>query len=83
VACRHLFSGDLLGKKTGVGCHFLLWGIFPTQRSICVFCIGRWIFIAEPPGKPEELLIADAYCEVLKGYDSSLSGRHCSSASRE
>ena len=23
--------GDSPGKKTGVGCHFLLWGIFPTQ----------------------------------------------------
>ena len=23
---------DFLGKNTGVGCHFLLQGIFPTQR---------------------------------------------------
>ena len=25
--------GDFPGKKTGVGCHFLLYGIFWTQRS--------------------------------------------------
>ena len=25
--------GDSLGKNTGVGCHFLLQGIFPTQGS--------------------------------------------------
>ena len=25
--------GDSLGKNTGVGCHFLLQGIFPTQES--------------------------------------------------
>jgi len=25
--------GDSLGKNTGVGCHFLLQGIFPMQRS--------------------------------------------------
>ena len=24
-------SMDSRGKNTGVGCHFLLWGIFPTQ----------------------------------------------------
>ena len=25
--------GDFPGKNTGVGCHFLLQGIFPTQES--------------------------------------------------
>ena len=28
-----LSSWDFLGKKTGVGCHFLLQGIFPNQGS--------------------------------------------------
>ena len=28
-----LASGDSLGKNTGVGCHALLKGIFPTQES--------------------------------------------------
>ena len=34
------------GKDTGVGCHFLLQGIFPTQGlnpCLLCLCIGRWI----------------------------------------
>ena len=30
---RPLCPWDSLGKNTGVGCHFLLQGIFPTQGS--------------------------------------------------
>ena len=33
-------------KNTGVGCHFLLQGIFPTQGSThisCISCIGRQV----------------------------------------
>ena len=34
VACTKLLCPwDILGKNTGVGCHFLLQGIFPTQGS--------------------------------------------------
>ena len=33
VACRLLHPWDSLGKNTGVGCHFLLQGVFPTQGS--------------------------------------------------
>ena len=33
VAPRLLCPWDFPGKNTGVGCHFLLQGIFPTQRS--------------------------------------------------
>ena len=34
VACTTLLHPrDFLGKSTGVGCHFLLQGIFPTQGS--------------------------------------------------
>ena len=32
-AARLICSWDSPGKNTGVGCHFLLQGIFPTQRS--------------------------------------------------
>ena len=32
-ACRLLNPWNFPGKSTGVGCHFLLQGIFPTQRS--------------------------------------------------
>ena len=38
--------GNSPGQNTGVGCHFLLQGIFPTQGSnshFCVSCIGRQI----------------------------------------
>ena len=31
------------GKNTGVGCSFLLQGIFLTQGSNCIYYIGRWI----------------------------------------
>ena len=34
---------DFLGKNTGVGCCFLLQGIFPTQGSKPCVCIGRRI----------------------------------------
>ena len=37
---------DSPGKNTGVGCHFLLQGIFCSKGSnlvSCIFCIGRWI----------------------------------------
>ena len=31
------------GKNTGVGCHFLLWGIFPTQESnLCLLHLLHW-----------------------------------------
>ena len=32
LACSLFHPWDFLGKYTGVGCHFLLQGIFPTQR---------------------------------------------------
>ena len=34
---------DFSCKNTGVGCHFLLQGIFPTQGSSCISYLGRWI----------------------------------------
>ena len=35
--------GDSLGKNTGVGCHALLQGIFPSQRSNPGLLHCRWI----------------------------------------
>ena len=49
---RGIFSG----KNTGVGCHFLLQGIFLT-------CVSGIAFTAEPPGKP--LLFISALILVL------------------
>ena len=44
------------GKDTGVGCHFLLQGIFPTQGSSpCVWCLLHWQVDSLPlshPGSP-------------------------------
>ena len=43
------------GKNTGMGCHFLLQGIFPTQGSNpCLFCLLLWQAGSSPlvpPGK--------------------------------
>ena len=34
---------DSPGKNTGVGCHFLLQGVFPTQGSnSCLLCLQHW-----------------------------------------
>ena len=43
---RFLCQWDSPDKNTGVGCHALLQGIFPTQRWThisYVSCIGRWV----------------------------------------
>ena len=39
-----------LGKNTGLGCHFLLQGIFMTQGSNPGLLLGRQILYSEPPG---------------------------------
>ena len=41
---------NFLGKKTGASCHFLLQGIFPTQRSNLHLLHCCEIFTAESPG---------------------------------
>ena len=50
---RLLCPRDSPGKNTGVGCHFLLQGIFLTHGSN--LCLLHWqadFFTTEPPGKP-------------------------------
>ena len=45
-SARFLCSWDFPGKTTGVDCHFLLWGIFQTQRlNLCLLSLqlGRQI----------------------------------------
>ena len=44
-------------KNTGVGCHFPLQGIFPTQGSNPCRLLGRRFFTTEPPGKPNTTLL--------------------------
>ena len=43
MPARLLCSWDFPGENTGVGCHFLLQKVFPTQRWNSISCIGRWI----------------------------------------
>ena len=49
---------DSLGKNTGVGCHALLPGSFPTQgSSLHLLCLLHWqvgSLSLMPPGKPNE-----------------------------
>ena len=51
VATRLLCLWDFPGKSTGVGCHFLSQGIFPTQGSN-LSCITGGFFTSAPLGKP-------------------------------
>ena len=45
VAWRLLYPGHFPGKNIGVGCHFLLQGIFPTRKSN--MCLPRFPFMIE------------------------------------
>ena len=44
TAARLLCPWDFPGKKTGVGCHALLPGIFPTQVSLMSPALARGFF---------------------------------------
>ena len=48
--------GDSPGKNTGVGCHALLQGVFPTQGSnpglLCLLHRQAGFLPLAPPGKP-------------------------------
>ena len=47
---RPFCSWDSPGKNTGVGCHFFLQGIFPTQGSTpCLLCLLHWQADSLPP----------------------------------
>ena len=50
LACQAPLSLDFPGKNAGVGCHFLLQGIFPSHGSNLGLLHG--VFTTEPPGKP-------------------------------
>ena len=52
VACQTPLSMGIPGENTGVGYHYLLQGIFPTQGSkpMSPTLAGRF-FTTEPPGK--------------------------------
>ena len=67
--------GIFPGKNTGLGCHFFLQGIFPTQRlNPDLLCFLHWqaVFITKPFGKPHVLhiLILNNYSLFI--WNSSL-----------
>ena len=49
-------SMDVLGKNSGVGCHFLFQGIFPTRESnlrlLCLLYCGRILYPLSHQGSP-------------------------------
>ena len=47
IPTRLLCPWDYPGKNTGVGCHFSLQGIVPTQDQSHVSCISKWFFTIE------------------------------------
>ena len=48
---RLLHPWNFLGKSTGVGCHFLLQGIFPTQGlNLGLPHCRQTLLLSEPPG---------------------------------
>ena len=51
---RFLCPWNFPGKRTGVGCHFLLQGVFPTQGSnLRVLHLLHWQVGSLPPAPPE------------------------------
>ena len=62
IACQALLCPwNSPGKNTGVGCLFLLQGIFPTRGlNLHLLCLLHWqmgSLSAEPPGKPNKALM--------------------------
>ena len=50
---RLLCPWDFPGKDTGVGCHFLLWGIFPIQGSNpCLLHCRQTLYCLSHQGRP-------------------------------
>ena len=57
VALRLLRPWDFPGKSTGVGCHFLLQGIFPTQGSnLGLLHCRQTLYPLSHQGSPENSL---------------------------
>ena len=55
---RLLPPWDSPGKSTGVGCHFLLQGIFPTQgMNLGPPALRADALSFEPPGKPTQAAV--------------------------
>ena len=76
---RLLCPWDSPGKNTGVGCHALLQGIFPTQRSNP--CLLHWQPDSLPLihlGSPNTMLAAAAAAKSLQSCPTLSDPMHCS-----
>ena len=73
---RLLCPRDSPGKNTGVGCHALLQGIFPTQglnpRLLCL-CIGRLILYTSATWEALLMLLVCCISKEVKHGGNSLS----------
>ena len=74
---RLLCPWDCPSKIIGMGCHFLLQGIFwPRDRTHVSYLswTGRWILTTEPPGKPNQWLSKGKRGMNTKGQEQTFSG---------
>ena len=57
---RFLCPRNFPGNDTGVGCHFLLQGLFPGIKPVCPMSttLEGGFFTTEPSGKPKQLYIS-------------------------
>ena len=60
---------DFPGKNTGVGCHFLLQGIFPTQGSIVQILSGYPDKIREAGAAHSPALVANFAYDLAKEFN--------------
>ena len=63
---RLVCPGNSPGKTTGVGCHFFLQEILPTQESKPGFPHCRQTLLAEPQAKPTESSICSLIHSLIK-----------------
>ena len=57
---------DSPGKNTGVGCHALFQGIFPTQGlNPCLFCLLHWQVSSLPLVLPRDPIMSQALCQFF------------------
>ena len=68
---RLLCPWDLRGKNTGVGCHFLLQGIFPTQGLHPSLLLGRRILYHLVSPWFSVLFLEPIYCPAKNNYSKS------------
>ena len=63
---RLLCPWDSLGKNTGVGSHFLLQGIFPTQGSHPCLLLGRWILYHLATREAQQLYEVGIFISIVQ-----------------